>query len=400
MRLGEIVVEQGLASAADVARGLARAAETGQRLGAALIELGLCDADGIATALAAQRGVPAARDKHFAAIAPETRALLSPASAERWCAVPIAVAVGAAPSLVIAMRDPDDAAAIDAITAETGYAIRPAVASERRIRAALGIAPTGAPPRPAGLGLAVAPRRRPTTAPPPRTRAASTAPPDGNRLGEAAARIAAATGASEPASRSGGNLGWLAGLAVALFAAGFDYYWLTRGGAEEVIGRYDSSFLNLEIALPGVAWHTEPSERDTDEGPQGMEIRGEPLYRGDSAHPDQALLLGRVSSPGLFPVSVDMDGFRAGLGSLQAQLGTFVNTSMRMSAVSCEVSTIRPEPIGVCHGRGDLGGASYGVVIYVWIANANDIVVVVYAERGELTRGHEAEAVVTSLRLR
>ena len=95
-----------------------------------------------------------------------------------------------------------------------------------------------------------------------------------------------------------------------------------------------------------------------------------------------------------------MDGFRAGLGSLQAQLGTFVNTSMRMSAVSCEVSTIRPEPIGVCHGRGDLGGASYGVVIYVWIANANDIVVVVYAERGELTRGHEAEAVVTSLRLR
>ncbi|MCE9572049.1 MAG: hypothetical protein K8W52_02720, partial [Deltaproteobacteria bacterium] len=148
MRLGEIVVEQGLASEADVARGLARARETGQRLGAALIELGLCEADGIATALASQHGVPAARDKHLAAIAPETRALLSPASAERWCAVPVAVAVGEAPSLVVAMRDPGDADAIAAIARETGYAIRPAVASERRIRAALGISPIGAAARP------------------------------------------------------------------------------------------------------------------------------------------------------------------------------------------------------------------------------------------------------------
>jgi hypothetical protein len=87
----------------------------------------------VATALAQQHGVAAARDKHLDAIAAETRALLSKATATRLCAVPVGVMKGDAPALVIAMRDPGDAAAIEALARETGYPVRAAVACEARL---------------------------------------------------------------------------------------------------------------------------------------------------------------------------------------------------------------------------------------------------------------------------
>jgi hypothetical protein len=132
-RLGEILVAEGL-SPADLARGLAVARAEKTRIGSALVLLGLRTADEVATALARQKGVAAARDKHFAAIAPGTRALVSAATAKRLCAVPVGIVRGATPTLVVAMRDPDDAAAIAALARETGHEIRPAVACEARLR--------------------------------------------------------------------------------------------------------------------------------------------------------------------------------------------------------------------------------------------------------------------------
>ncbi len=134
VRLGEILLAEAGLSRADLARGLAIARATSTRLGSVLVGLGLLDADTVATALARQHGVAAARDKHLTAIAPETVALLSPATARRLCAVPVGVMKGGSHELVIAMRDPGDAAAIAELARETAYNVRPAVACESRLR--------------------------------------------------------------------------------------------------------------------------------------------------------------------------------------------------------------------------------------------------------------------------
>jgi hypothetical protein len=133
-RLGEILVQDAGLSQADLARGLALARSEHVRLGSALVGLGLVTADDVALALARQKGVLAARDKHLDAIAPETRRRLPAAIAQRLCAVPVGIVRGTPPELVVAMRDPDDAAAIAELARVTGHVIRPAVACEARLR--------------------------------------------------------------------------------------------------------------------------------------------------------------------------------------------------------------------------------------------------------------------------
>jgi len=133
-RLGEILVEIAGLSPADLARGLALARSEKVRLGTALIALGLASSDDVATALAQQQGVVAARDKHLDSIVAETRALVPAKIAQRLCAIPVGVVRGEPPELVVAMRDPLDQAAIDELARVTGYRIRPAVASEGRLR--------------------------------------------------------------------------------------------------------------------------------------------------------------------------------------------------------------------------------------------------------------------------
>jgi hypothetical protein len=412
MRLGEMVIEQGLASADAVERGLARARETGARLGSALIELGLVDADAIATVLAQQLGVPAARAKHLTAIAPETRALLSPATCARWCAVPIALTAGEAPSLVVAMRDPGAIDALDALAQESGYPIRPAIAAERRIRAALVTEPVVARPveaplelaprtRPASTAPPIAGRARPASTAPPiagRTRAASTAPPEGSRLGGAAARLAAAAPVvTAPTSSPLPRL--LVGLALAAAVIGGGVWWFTRGGGEEVVGRYASPYVGATIDLPGMAWHTDPDSREA-QGQGGAEMRIEMLYRGAKDDPDQVAVIGRATTPGQLPTSVNMTVFKQMIDAIGVQLSAGRFGGMALGDLRCELSDARTEPIGACRGVGDLGSARYGVVMYLWIANANDLFMVLYAERGALRRDDEAVAIVRSLRLR
>ena len=81
VRLGEILVEDAGLSRADLARGLALARSEKTRLGSALVGMGLLTADQVATALARQKGVASARDKHLDAIDGETIALISAATA-------------------------------------------------------------------------------------------------------------------------------------------------------------------------------------------------------------------------------------------------------------------------------------------------------------------------------
>jgi len=162
VRLGEALVLDAGLSLADLDRALALAKERRIRLGSALIELGLFSADDIAMALAQQHGVASVRDKHLGAIDPKTRAMISPATEQRLGAVAVALAQGEPPRLVVAMRDPRDAAAIAAIEAETKLLVMPAAASASRLDALirdagaaslLDLIRSSVPPRPAGVLL-------------------------------------------------------------------------------------------------------------------------------------------------------------------------------------------------------------------------------------------------------
>jgi hypothetical protein len=134
MRMGDILLAGRAVSATELARGLERARRNGQRLGSALIALGCLDADQVAAALSALHGVPPARDVdlRLASALPVVPLEL----ARRLCALPIALS-GDGRELVIAMRDPRDLDAIGALMRATGLVIRPAVASEVRLRQAI-----------------------------------------------------------------------------------------------------------------------------------------------------------------------------------------------------------------------------------------------------------------------
>jgi hypothetical protein len=132
MRMGDILLAGRAVSATELARGLERARRNGQRLGSALIALGCLDADQVAAALSALHGVPPARDVdlRLASALPVVPLEL----ARRLCALPIAVS---GRELTMAMRDPRDLDAIGALIRATGLVIRPAVASEVRLRQAI-----------------------------------------------------------------------------------------------------------------------------------------------------------------------------------------------------------------------------------------------------------------------
>ena len=63
MRLGEILIREGLITSSELERALQRGEQQKVRLGTALVELGLVDVDTIARALSAMHQVPAVLSK-------------------------------------------------------------------------------------------------------------------------------------------------------------------------------------------------------------------------------------------------------------------------------------------------------------------------------------------------
>jgi hypothetical protein len=133
VRLGELLVADGLVLAAHVERALATQRRTRARLGAVLVDAGLATADAVARALARQHGVPAALERHLAANDAALAALVPAALARERQAVPIARTRDG--GIVIAMRDPGDAAARAALARAVGAPVVAAAACERVLAA-------------------------------------------------------------------------------------------------------------------------------------------------------------------------------------------------------------------------------------------------------------------------
>jgi hypothetical protein len=135
MRIGELVVAARLASPHDVDAALRMQAQYGGRLGSVLADLGYVELDAIAGLLSRQRGVPAATAEWFAAIDPAVLAKIPRKAAERYSAVPIGA--NAHRQLLVALRDPQDLAAVDALQVVAGMRLVVHVAPELRLRRAL-----------------------------------------------------------------------------------------------------------------------------------------------------------------------------------------------------------------------------------------------------------------------
>jgi hypothetical protein len=106
MRLGEVLMREGLITATELERALQRGEQQKVRLGTALVELGFVDVDTIARALSAMHQVPAVLSKHVDNVDRAVIALVPKLVATKRRAVPIGWTPTKPPRLVVAFEDP------------------------------------------------------------------------------------------------------------------------------------------------------------------------------------------------------------------------------------------------------------------------------------------------------
>jgi hypothetical protein len=145
VRIGEILRNDGVLTSWQLDAALRMQTQYGGRLASNAIELGYVDPDVAARALGRQLKVPAALQKHFAAIEPQAVARFTPKIAEKYQAIPLGYSTKQARTIIVAFVDPTQLAAIDEIQFLLGHRVMAAVAPEIRIARALerhyGLAP-------------------------------------------------------------------------------------------------------------------------------------------------------------------------------------------------------------------------------------------------------------------
>ena len=130
------MVAAGLLTVEQAEQGLRAQVMWGGRLGTNLVELGYFDLDTLTQQLARQRRIPAALARHFDKANVELQRKISPATAERYAAVPL-MRIGPQGLVGIASTDAIDRDGLRVIADELGVAttqLMPAIAAELRIR--------------------------------------------------------------------------------------------------------------------------------------------------------------------------------------------------------------------------------------------------------------------------
>jgi len=134
MRIGEILVQNGVITAEQLEQALRSQVIHGGRLGTNLIELFDLDLDAIATGLAAQHQIPPATRDQFNRCNPEVQKLLSPELAAKLGAVPIGYLTGGARSkIAVAIMDPLAPARVEELSAALNGDAVLCIACELRI---------------------------------------------------------------------------------------------------------------------------------------------------------------------------------------------------------------------------------------------------------------------------
>ncbi|HLU65355.1 MAG TPA: hypothetical protein VKZ63_03740, partial [Kofleriaceae bacterium] len=130
MKLGEMLVRDGRITTAQLEQAIAHQARVGGRIGSILVELGALDAETLTVYLGLELGMPIASGPTLERCKRSAVRLLTPQQAARYRSVPIVIQ---GQTLIIAIDDPHDMEALDALHNITGYRILPRVAPEIRI---------------------------------------------------------------------------------------------------------------------------------------------------------------------------------------------------------------------------------------------------------------------------
>jgi hypothetical protein len=133
-RLGELLVDAGTITREQLGEGLRRQEQQGGRLGTNLLELGYIDERALASGLARQYSVPSVTQAQLDKLPPELLSLIPSPMAARLRVLPLRLDAG---RLWLAMADPADADGLDEVTRIVKKPVRPTVAPDAVIQAAL-----------------------------------------------------------------------------------------------------------------------------------------------------------------------------------------------------------------------------------------------------------------------
>ncbi len=133
-KLGELLVKEGAITRKQLEEALKSQVIFGGRLGTNLVEMGLIDEQKLVQYLSRQLEVPYATPEQLTSIPADVIKLISREMAEEYKMVPLSLEKK---RLTVAIWDPSDLSAIDAISFITGYIIKPLVCSELRLLMAL-----------------------------------------------------------------------------------------------------------------------------------------------------------------------------------------------------------------------------------------------------------------------
>ncbi len=155
--LGELLMNEGLVSLEQCLEALRDQKRNGGDLGTAFVRLGFLKDDEILSVLSVAYGIPSIRLDRFD-VHPAVIEVLAPETARKHQLLPLSVSS----TLTVAVADPANQLAIDAVRSLTGWNVEPVVASASALHAALDryYGSTGSPGRAAqngaGRGLRLA----------------------------------------------------------------------------------------------------------------------------------------------------------------------------------------------------------------------------------------------------
>ena len=152
-RLGELLLEEGLIDRFQLQAALAEQKKWGGRLGKHLIELGILSEEVLVKVLSKLLALPSV-DVGRLSVAPGVIDYVPVRTAEKFNLVPIGIedAPGGKKTIIVAMGDPTNLAALDELRFTTGCAVRPVVSGDGSIERAIRSYYYGGAPAPPQAG--------------------------------------------------------------------------------------------------------------------------------------------------------------------------------------------------------------------------------------------------------
>lgn len=134
VKLGEMLVQEGKITSAQLDEALKSQVIFGGRLGTNLVELGFLSEADLARALGRKFGVSSADAEQLTGISPQVIERFPAELAEKFRAIPLRLE---GRRLTLAMTDPADLKAVDEISFRTGFIVQAVIASDLRLSRAL-----------------------------------------------------------------------------------------------------------------------------------------------------------------------------------------------------------------------------------------------------------------------